>query len=193
MNGLNIGITSISSDKNGTIYVGTAGCGLYKSTDGTNFTPVSGINFDIYYINCIAIAPDGTIYVGAEAWSSNKEGLLYISKDGTNFTSDTGISEIINDLYIYIYIYIYNGTLYFTTGTYKTKRSLYKANLLDYLLDIKKSYYYGDKYNGLVYNQEQKINIKQEYLKNDVLDGATITIPATNVNLDKGTHTLTLN
>ncbi|CAB1054914.1 hypothetical protein [Spiroplasma endosymbiont of Danaus chrysippus] len=220
-------IDSIAIAPNGNIFVGAAlsykGIGLYKSTDGTNYTniypnkninsiaiapngtiyavintklnksidggntfkQVNGIS-DGYYIDSIAIAPNGTIYVGTEKEGQRDSGLLYKSTDGTNFKSFSGIVEAIKC------VYLLNGSIYYTTGNYDSNGDLFKANLIDNLLKVNKPDYFDNLYDGLVYKNEQKIDIKDKFIANATLDGKSITVPTTNLDISTGEHTLFL-
>lgn len=80
-----------------------------------------------------------------------------------------------------------NGTIY--VGEYQ---GLYKIDLIDNLLTLNQPNYIGDKYDGFVYKNELKLDFKEQYLKSAMLDGNSITVPSTDVNIPVGEHTLVL-
>ncbi|MBP1527342.1 MAG: hypothetical protein H9Q66_05415, partial [Spiroplasma ixodetis] len=181
----NKNINSIAIAPNGTIYV-VINTKLNKSTDGgSTFNQVNGIS-DRYYIDSIAVAPNGTIYVGTEKKGQRDSGLLYKSTDGTNFKSISGIFESIKC------VYLLNGSIYYTTGNYDSNGSLFKVNLIDNLLKVNKPDYFDNLYDGLVYKNEQKIDIKNKFIASAKLDNKTVTVPTTDLDISTGEHTLFL-
>ncbi|WP_342217484.1 hypothetical protein [Spiroplasma endosymbiont of Amphimallon solstitiale] len=178
-------IDSIAIAPNGTIYA-KINTKLNKSTDGgITFEQVNGIS-DEYYVNSIATAPNGTVWVGTEKEGQHGSGLLYKSTDGVNFKSLSGIVETIKC------VYLSDDNIYFTTGDYYTDGGLFKGHLINDLLKINKPDYWDSLFDGFVYKNEQKLDFKEQYLKSAILDGNSITVPSTDVDIASGEHTLIL-
>jgi len=175
-------VNTLTITPNKTIYVGTEKNGLYQSTDGINFNQIHGIPNNAN-VNTLTIAPNKTIYVGTE-----KNG-LYQSTDGINFNQIHGIPNIITSLAI-----TPNGTVYIG-GYVGSCGGLWAVNLLNLLININQPDYFDEtrkKYDGVVYNKNQQIEIKNEYLEKAKLDGKPINIPAKDLDLVTGKHTLVL-
>ena len=91
-NDINDGFTIQSVLKiNNTIFVSTnaANSFIYKSTDGSTFTAMTGTSDAIW---SLAVDKDDNIYAGSE------NGTVYKSTDGSTFTAMTGTSGEINSL-----------------------------------------------------------------------------------------------
>ncbi|MBP1525259.1 MAG: hypothetical protein H9Q67_01940, partial [Spiroplasma ixodetis] len=174
-------IWNIAIAPNGTIWVGTTK-GLYKSTDGTSFSndDIQGNVKKIQIFN-IAMTNDNNIYIGTIAG-------LYKSNNGTDFelvNIKTGTSNEIRSLAII------NNTIY--VGTYN--KGLYAINLIEQLIKINKPDTFDKSwplYNGIVYSSTQKIDIKDNLVASATLDGKSITIPTTNLDIPIGEHNLIL-
>ncbi|WDA54911.1 MAG: hypothetical protein PPFGHCPK_01392 (plasmid) [Spiroplasma endosymbiont of Drosophila atripex] len=156
----NKNINAVKSSNNGTIYVGTE-VGLYKSTDGTIFTRIKDMKVESINID------DGSDKI---IWVGTGNGLYKSTDNGTTFNKIMN-----NDNTITVVKSSNNGTIY--VGKYK---GLYKIDLLNNVFDSfsskNKPDYFGNKYNGFVYKNEQIIELKPDYLKNATLDGVTIDV-----------------
>ena len=174
-------VYSISIASDGTVYAGT-GYGLYKSTDGINFSnnDIRGKVKTLQIIN-ISITDTGNIYIGTVQG-------LYKSNNGADFELidiKTGTSNEIRSLAII------NNTTY--VGTYD--KGLYAINLIERLIKISKPDTFDKSwllYNGIVYNSVQKIDIKDELVETATLDNKNITLPATDLDITVGEHVLIL-
>ncbi|WP_308150282.1 two-component regulator propeller domain-containing protein [Spiroplasma sp. AdecLV25b] len=170
-NNQNINAIKIAPD--GTIWVGT-NTSLYKSTDnGVTFNKVTDMK--IYSLNIVA---DGTIWVGAG------DGIYRTSNNGVTFNKVMEITVWATAIKI-----APDGTIWVGTNS---NNGLYKIDLIDNLLTLNQPDYIGNKFNGFVYKNEQKIDIKSNYLKSATLDGNALTIPSMNVPINVGDHTLIL-
>ncbi|MBP1528560.1 MAG: hypothetical protein H9Q65_04890, partial [Spiroplasma ixodetis] len=157
----------------GTIYAGTNG-GLWKSTNGTDFKKINE-----FAIRTITFDNHGVIYAGTSQG-------LYKSVDGINFTeinetNKEDISSIAITTDGTIYISIYKG--------------LYTINPINLLLNVNKPDTFDKSwplYNGIVYSSTQKIDIKENLVASATLDGTSITIPTTDLDIPVGEHTLIL-
>jgi len=156
------------------MYVGTRN-GLYKSTDGTTFTKISELGND--WVFAIAIAKNN-LYVGY------KKGLYVLTDNSNTFNK-------VSDLSTYS-IFFSKNCVFFTNYSGDTNNGLCKIDLIDNLLTLNQPNYIGDKYDGFVYKNEQKLDFKEQYLKSAMLDGNSITVPSTDVNIPVGEHTLVL-
>lgn len=164
----------IISNKN-IMYLGTRQ-GLYKSNDGTNFHKINDLGND--WVFTLAISTNEVIYVGY------KKGLYAL-------TDNSNIFNKITDLSAYYITFTKKSTI-FTNCSGEAVDGLYQIDLIDNLLILKQPDYLGNKYDGFVYKNEQKLDFKGQYLKSAILDGNAITVPSTNVNIAVGEHTLIL-
>lgn len=152
-------ILSIAVTSDGSIWIGSDN-GLYRSTDSNTFNKV----MDEFNVNSILITSDKIIWVGTG------NGLYKSTDNGTTFNKIMN-----NDNTITVVKSSNNGTIY--VGKYQ---GLYKIDLLNNVFDSfsskNKPDYFGNKYNGFVYKNEQIIELKPDYLKNATLDGVTIDV-----------------
>ncbi|WDA55027.1 MAG: hypothetical protein PPFGHCPK_01508 (plasmid) [Spiroplasma endosymbiont of Drosophila atripex] len=175
---LNDSFWNIKIAPDGTIWVGGL-TSVYKSTDGTNFLNVSK---DGNFVSNLKFGLDGTIY------SCNTIEVLK-STDGINFTKIGNFGKE----GIFSIDVATDGTVYVgTIGTLLMHGKLYKIDIINNLLTMNKPDYVGDKDNGFIYKNEQKIGIKNNYLDKAILDNKNITIPTTDLNILVGKHHLVL-
>ncbi|WP_338987455.1 hypothetical protein [Spiroplasma endosymbiont of Dasysyrphus albostriatus] len=59
----------------------------------------------------------------------------------------------------------------------KNKNDINKYKLINRLINFNQPDYFGNKYNGFVYKQEQKIDINDNFISLAKIDDKTITIP----------------
>lgn len=111
---------------------------------------------------------------------------IYVSNDNLeNFEKIdripplTGGSAIGND----------DSNLYISSGTGE-EAQIYKLDFNHSFINYKNPDYIGNKFNGFVYNQEQEIDIKADYLTSATLNGKLITIPYSKFKLTPGIHKL---
>jgi len=193
------------------IYVGMENKGLWKSTDGITFEQVKGLPND-FVIKKIHITLNGTIYLGSQksgiykstdgitfeqvkglpneeirSIASNSNLIVIGFDNGKIYKSDDGI--IFNKIYQIDHYIVVNvtpdGKIYL--GTEKSG-----LLIIDSLLKINKPNYLGNLYNGIVYNSAQKIDIKEKLVASAQLDGSSITVPTTNLDIPIGEHNLIL-
>lgn len=74
----------------------------------------------------------------------------------------------------------------------KNKNDINKYKLINRLINFNQPDYFGNKYNGFVYKQEQKIDINDNFISLAKIDDKTITIPNFQVSLDEGEHEVSL-
>lgn len=171
------GISNIAVAPDGTIYT-IAASGLFKSNNG-KFTKII-LPIAAGRPSVIVIAANGAIYVGAD------DG-LYVSDDGVTYNKINKINKRVSTLAVAV-----NGTIYVGTYIDEIHGDLYKIDLTKKLLNLKRPDYYGNKYNGLVYNKETKIDIEDTYLSDATLDGQTQSLPKKDLILNDGKHILIL-
>jgi len=111
-------ITNIAITAGGVLYASSPS-GLFKSTDGTNWSSVT-VSPYYNYFNDVRVAPSGTIYVLSSFYNSGYAG-LYSSTDGVswNLTAGTGLPTT-NLQKVRI---APNGMIYITIGTNLLYRS----------------------------------------------------------------------
>lgn len=74
----------------------------------------------------------------------------------------------------------------------KNENDINKYKLINRLINFNQPDYFGNKYNGFVYKQEQKIDINDNFISLAKIDDKTITIPNFQVSLDEGEHEVSL-
>ncbi|WP_342276667.1 hypothetical protein [Spiroplasma endosymbiont of Nebria brevicollis] len=115
--------------------------------------------------------------------STNKE----ISVQGENNTNPF-INKINNISEIFSVAVAPDGAVYVGTN-----HGTWVVNLINLLLNINNNGFFNNKiYSGVVYNKEQKIGIKDNFIESTILDSKNITIPVTDLDLTNGEHTLIL-
>jgi len=74
----------------------------------------------------------------------------------------------------------------------KNENDINKYKLINRLINFNQADYFGNKYNGFVYKQEQKIDINDNFISLAKIDDKTITISNFQVSLDEGEHEVSL-
>ncbi|WP_342276454.1 hypothetical protein [Spiroplasma endosymbiont of Nebria brevicollis] len=119
------------------------------------------------------------------------------STDGLWKSNDKGtfdkINESPNSIRFNSLVVTSNNVVYI--GTFKGNGGIWTINLIEQLITINKPDTIDKSwplYKGIVYNSGQKIDIKENLVASAKLDGNSITVPSTNVNIPVGEHTLVL-
>lgn len=74
----------------------------------------------------------------------------------------------------------------------KNENDINKYKLINLLVSFNQPDYFGNKYNGFVYKQEQKIDINDNFISLAKIDDKTITISNFQISLDEGEHEISL-
>ncbi|WP_252319118.1 WD40/YVTN/BNR-like repeat-containing protein [Spiroplasma endosymbiont of Lariophagus distinguendus] len=207
---------SLAVDKNNNVYVGTYEGVVYKSTDGNTFTAMSGVKG---WIHSLAVDKDNNVYAGNNNGTVYKstDGNTFTAMSGTPNEPIFSLAvDKNNNVYAVCNNDVYKSTDGNTfTAIFKiekdsitslavdkdnnvyvgTDKGLYITNPINLLLKIIKPDTFDKSwplYKGIVYDSIQKIDIKEKLVANATLDGKSITIPTTDLDIPIGEHNLIL-
>ncbi|WP_174479960.1 hypothetical protein [Spiroplasma endosymbiont of Danaus chrysippus] len=176
-------VQKLITDSSNNVYAGTKVYNtkqgfVYKSIDGINFSEISGTTG---VITSLAADNYNNIYAGTEKG-------LYKSNGTDEFTK---VNEVPDDDVINSVLIAPNGVIYIGTEN----KGLYTINPINLLLKITKPDTFDKSwplYQGIVYNSVQKMDIKENLVASATLDGKSITVPTTNLDIPVGEHNLIL-